>query len=110
MKMRQRLKKELLSRRKRKHGIIMTEASTGRRGNMELEDKLAEELENRGQWHRAARRWLAVMDSTSSDQKREAIARRREHCISMASNVPPDGRRKEAKRRYKIQGRYNDGY
>lgn len=77
---------------------------------MELKDKLAEELENRGQWYRAARRWLAVMDNVTGDREREAIARRREHCISMASNVPPDGRRTEAKRRYRIQNRYNDGY
>ncbi|WNU99107.1 PerC family transcriptional regulator [Enterobacter sp. DTU_2021_1002640_1_SI_PRY_ASU_LCPMC_013] len=83
---------------------------TDRRSNMELNDKLAEELENRGQWHRAARRWLVVLDNTMGDKAREAIARRREHCISMASSIPPDGRRAETKRRYKLQSRYNDGY
>ncbi|MCK8147049.1 PerC family transcriptional regulator [Citrobacter sedlakii] len=77
---------------------------------MELKDKLAEELENRGQWYRAARRWLAVMDNASGEREREAIARRREHCISMASNIPPDRRRAETKRRYKTQSRYSNGY
>lgn len=52
---------------------------------MELKDELAEELENRGQWYRAARRWLVVMDNIKGDDEREAIARRREHCIRLAT-------------------------
>lgn len=77
---------------------------------MELKDELAEELENRGQWYRAARRWLVVMDNIKGDDEREAIARRREHCINMASDLPPDRRRIEARRRYKLQSRFNEGY
>lgn len=77
---------------------------------MELKDSIAELLESRGQWRRAARRWLAVMDLTTDDAGREAIARRREHCISMGANIAPDGRRSETRRLYKIQSRYNDGY
>lgn len=77
---------------------------------MELKDSIAELLESRGQWRRAARRWLTVMDSVTDDAEREAIVRRREHCSDMGANIPPDGRRSETRRLYKIQSRYNDGY
>jgi hypothetical protein len=77
---------------------------------MKLKDGVAELLESRGQWRRAARRWLTVMDLSTNDAEREAIARRREHCISMGANIPPDGRRSETRRLYKIQSRYNEGY
>ena len=77
---------------------------------MELKDGVAELLESRGQWRRAARRWLTVMDQSTGDAEREAIARRREHCIDMGANVPPDRRRNETRRLYKIQIRYNEGY
>ncbi|MBP2195077.1 PerC family transcriptional regulator [Pantoea cypripedii] len=77
---------------------------------MELKDSIAELLESRGQWRRAARRWLTVMDGVIDDVEREAIVRRREHCIDMGANTPPDGRRSETRRLYKIQSRYNDGY
>lgn len=77
---------------------------------MELKDSIAELLEGRGQWRRAARRWLAVMDQATDDTEREAIARRRERCIDMAASIPPDGRRSETRRLYKIQSRYNEGY
>lgn len=77
---------------------------------MKPEDSTAESLEQRGLWHRAARRWLTVMDATLDDAMREMIARRREHCLSMAANLPPDGRRAESRRQYKARQRYNEGY
>ncbi|BBL32423.1 PerC family transcriptional regulator [Pantoea ananatis] len=77
---------------------------------MKPEDSIAESLEKRGLWHRAARRWLTVMDGTGDDTERELIARRREHCLSMAANLPPDGRRAETRRLYKARQRYNEGY
>ena len=77
---------------------------------MKPEDSTAESLEQRGLWHRAARRWLTVMDATMDDAMREMLARRREHCLSMAANLPPDGRRAESKRQYKARQRYNEGY
>lgn len=77
---------------------------------MELKDTVAESLERRGLWRRAARRWLTVMDQITEDAEREAIARRRERCLDMAANIAPDGRRSETRRQYKIQCRYNDGY
>ncbi|WP_246875646.1 PerC family transcriptional regulator [Pantoea ananatis] len=80
------------------------------KGTMKLEDSTAESLEQRGLWHRAARRWLTVMDGTKDDAERELIARRREHCLSMAASLPPDGRRAESKRMYKVRQRYKDGY
>ncbi|MGX9249962.1 PerC family transcriptional regulator [Pantoea ananatis] len=77
---------------------------------MKLEDCTAESLEQRGLWHRAARRWLTVMDGTGDDTERELIARRREHCLSMAANLPPDGCCAESKRLYKVRHRCNEGY
>ncbi|HDZ2453989.1 TPA: PerC family transcriptional regulator [Klebsiella pneumoniae] len=77
---------------------------------MELKDSIAELLESRGQWRRAARRWLAVMDLTDDEAEREAIARRREHCVDMSANIPLDRRRSETRRLYKIQSRYDAGY
>ncbi|MEW5288570.1 PerC family transcriptional regulator [Erwinia papayae] len=77
---------------------------------MELRDTLAECLEKKGQWRRAARRWLAVMDKTTDDGHREAIALRRAHCIDMAANVPPDGRRAEHRRCGQMQSRVNREY
>ncbi len=77
---------------------------------MELKDTVAESLERRGLWRRAARRWLNVMDQITEDAGREAIARRRERCLGMAANLTPDGRRSETRRLYKIQSRCSDGY
>lgn len=77
---------------------------------MKPEDSTAESLEQRGLWHRAARRWLTVMDATMDDAMREMLARRREHCLSMAANLPPDGRRARSRRLYKARQRYNEGY
>ncbi len=61
---------------------------------MKLEDSIAESLEERGLWHRAARRWLAVMDGSKNDAERELIA----------------GGRAESRRLYKARQRYNEGY
>lgn len=47
------------------------------------------------------------MDCRGCDTERELIARRREHCLSMAANLPPDGHREESKRLYKTRQRYN---
>ncbi|KHE02858.1 peptide chain release factor H [Pantoea stewartii] len=76
---------------------------------MKPEDSTAQPLEQRGLWHRAARRWLTVMDGTGDDTERGMIARRHEHCLSMAANLPPDGRRAESKRLYKARQRYKGG-
>lgn len=77
---------------------------------MELKDAIAESLEERGLWRRAARRWLTVLDNITEDAERDAIVRRRERCLGLAANLTPDGRRSETRRLYKIQSRYNDGY
>jgi len=77
---------------------------------MKLEDIIAESLEKRGLWHRAARRWLAVMDGSKDNAEREWIARRHEHCLSMAADLPPDGRRAESQLLYKARQRYKEAY
>ncbi|MBK0096668.1 PerC family transcriptional regulator [Erwinia sp. S63] len=77
---------------------------------MKLKDTIAESLERRGLWRRAAHRWLTVLDNITEDAEREAIVRRRERCLGLAANLTPDGRRSETRRLYKIQSRYNDGY
>lgn len=77
---------------------------------MELKDTIAESLERRGLWRRAAQHWLTVLDDITDDAVREAIIRRRERCLGLAANLSPDGRRSETRRLYKIQSRYNDGY
>ncbi|EPA9245099.1 ANR family transcriptional regulator [Yersinia kristensenii] len=45
-----------------------------------LTDKLAQELERKGMWRRAARRWLEVFDNAHDEKVREAAARRRDYC------------------------------
>ena len=78
--------------------------------NMTLKDNQTEMLEERGWWHRAARRWLDVLDLTVDDSVREAIIRRRENCLNMSGQLAPDRRRRENRKRYKQQLRYGDGY
>ena len=78
--------------------------------NMTLKDEQAEKLEERGWWYRAARRWLDVLDLTVDDSVREAIVRRREHCLNMSGQIAPDQRRRENRKLYKQQLRYSDGY
>lgn len=77
---------------------------------MTLKDEQAEKLEERGWWYRAARRWLDVLDLTVDDSVREAIVRRREHCLNMSGQIAPDQRRRENRKKYKQQGRYSQGY
>ncbi|MDR3430737.1 MAG: PerC family transcriptional regulator [Rouxiella aceris] len=77
---------------------------------MTIKDNTAEMLEERGWWHRAARRWLDVLDLTIDDLSREAIVRRRDHCLNMSGQRAPDQRRREYRKRYKQQIRYRDGY
>lgn len=57
-----------------------------------LTDATAEQLEKRGLWRRAARRWLDVLDSTGDEKLREAAALRRNHCQRMAAGAKPDSR------------------
>ncbi|HEY3592192.1 MAG TPA: PerC family transcriptional regulator [Buttiauxella sp.] len=78
--------------------------------NIPLRDNQAEMLEARGWWYRAARRWLEVLDLTVDDYAREAIVKRREHCLNMAAQIAPDQRRRENRKLYKQQLRYSDGY
>ncbi|EBV5086502.1 PerC family transcriptional regulator [Salmonella enterica subsp. enterica serovar Ball] len=49
----------------------------------ELEDRIAEDLERKGYWRRAARRWLDVIETVSKDKDREYAVRRRNRCVSM---------------------------
>ncbi len=77
---------------------------------MRIEDHIAGTLEHKGWWYRAARRWLDVLDNTDDDLVRESIVRRRSHCLNMAGQVAPDKRRKENRKKYKQQNRYNEGY
>ncbi|PQK76480.1 PerC family transcriptional regulator [Pantoea ananatis] len=70
---------------------------------MKLEDSTAESIEQRSLWHRASRRWLAVMNGSKDDAERELIARRRERCLNMAADIPPDGHRAETRRLYKAR-------
>lgn len=77
---------------------------------MGIKDNTAEMLEERGWWNRAARRWLEVLDITEDDYTREAIVKRREHCLNRSGQIEPDQRRRENRKLYKQQLRYNDGY
>ncbi|MBU9819889.1 PerC family transcriptional regulator [Rahnella sp. BCC 1045] len=77
---------------------------------MVIKDNTAEMLEERGWWNRAARRWLDVLDNTDDDIVRETIVRRRGHCLDMAGQVAPEQRRRENRKKYKQQNRYNEGY
>ncbi|MBM7354498.1 PerC family transcriptional regulator [Lelliottia amnigena] len=57
-----------------------------------MEDPLAEQLEKRGLWRRAAQRWLHVMDNAIDEKLRDAAVLRRNHCQRMASGAKPDAR------------------
>ncbi|WP_187514519.1 PerC family transcriptional regulator [Rahnella aquatilis] len=77
---------------------------------MRVKDDIAESLEHKGWWHRAARRWLEVLDLTDDDCAREAIARRRDHCFGMVGVISPEQRRRKNRKQYKQQCRFNEGY
>lgn len=42
---------------------------------------IAEDLEKRNLWRRAAREWLMAMDATKDEAARDKATARREHCI-----------------------------
>lgn len=48
-------------------------------------DEVAESLERRGFWRRAANRWGAILLSCHDSELRELYAHRREECISRAN-------------------------
>lgn len=57
-----------------------------------LSDEIAEALEKKGLWRRAAARWLVVLDSALDEKTREAASLRRNHCSRMAIGAKPDSR------------------
>jgi hypothetical protein len=63
----------------------------------------AEAMERSGLWHRAARCWLDVLDSSTDDAELERVVLRREHCIAMTNGITPDQRRYHNKQRYREQ-------
>ncbi|HAO0485930.1 TPA: PerC family transcriptional regulator, partial [Escherichia coli] len=46
-----------------------------------VHDRIAEELEAKGLYRRAAARWADVMWLVSTDKEREQVAKRRAECI-----------------------------
>ncbi|EIX2034465.1 PerC family transcriptional regulator, partial [Escherichia coli] len=46
-----------------------------------VHDRIAEELEAKGFYRRAAARWADVMWLVSTDKEREQVAKRRAECI-----------------------------
>ncbi|MDK9605514.1 PerC family transcriptional regulator [Lelliottia wanjuensis] len=59
---------------------------------MFLTDEIAEALEKKGLWRRAAARWLAVLDNALDEKTREAASIRRNYCSRMATGAKPDSR------------------
>ncbi|HHG0704174.1 TPA: PerC family transcriptional regulator [Klebsiella pneumoniae] len=53
-----------------------------------IRDKLAEELESKGLYRRAAARWLEVMSSCIDDTGWEQAKRHRERCLDSAKRPP----------------------
>lgn len=53
-----------------------------------VRDVLAEELEGKGLYRRAASRWLAVLEQCADEKDREWVALRRGRCIDSA-RLPP---------------------
>lgn len=54
-----------------------------------MNDTIAEKLEAKGFWRRAASRWLEVMQHCKTDAERELVSQRRRECLSRLS--PPRG-------------------
>ncbi|MFP1742491.1 PerC family transcriptional regulator [Lonsdalea quercina] len=48
---------------------------------------LAESLEDRGLWRRAAQQWLMVLDQTDISGNRELIVLRRQRCLRRAQGI-----------------------
>jgi hypothetical protein len=56
-----------------------------------VSDALAEKLEAKGFWRRAAARWLEVMQkSCKTDAQRDWTSQRRKYCLSMLTPPRPD--------------------
>ncbi len=53
-----------------------------------VNDLLAEELEGKGMYRRAAYRWLVVLEQCADEKDREWVALRRARCIDSA-RLPP---------------------
>lgn len=53
-----------------------------------VRDVLAEELEGKGLYRRAASRWLVVLEQCADEKDREWVALRRGRCIDSA-RMPP---------------------
>ncbi|HCN96091.1 MAG TPA: PerC family transcriptional regulator [Leclercia sp.] len=53
-----------------------------------VSDLLAEELEGKGLYRRAASRWLVVLEQCADEKDREWVALRRARCIDSA-RLPP---------------------
>ena len=51
----------------------------------QISDALAESLEKRGLWRRAASRWLVVLDAAQDEKTREKAMFRRSYCNHMAA-------------------------
>lgn len=58
---------------------------------MATRDIIAEDLENRGLYRRAATRWLKVMDECKDSTERLWVAQRRNYCFMRSThNTPGD--------------------
>ncbi|HHJ4233277.1 PerC family transcriptional regulator [Citrobacter freundii] len=55
---------------------------------LRVRDVLAEELEHKGLYRRAASRWLVVLEQCADEKDREWVALRRIHCVDCA-RLPP---------------------
>ncbi|HAU5635929.1 TPA: PerC family transcriptional regulator [Citrobacter amalonaticus] len=57
-----------------------------------VNDTIAEKLEARGFWRRAAARWLDVMQHCATDAQREWISQRRKYYLSMIASPRHDNK------------------
>ncbi|EHC5799865.1 PerC family transcriptional regulator [Escherichia coli] len=53
-----------------------------------IHDSIAEEVESKGLYRRAAARWADVMWLVSTDKERDQVAKRRAECIRRATRPP----------------------
>ena len=60
--------------------------------NRTISDATAEELESRGLWRRAARRWQDVMITLEKDSHRQLAVMRARECIRKAKRPIPESR------------------